>query len=88
MARRVARGEIWSYRSKAPDKRRPVLVLSRLEVIPLLHTVMVAPVTSTRRGAPSEVHVGVDEGLKRESAVNSTMCRPSNKIVWSTSSAR
>jgi mRNA interferase MazF len=70
MARRVARGEIWSYRFKAPDKRRPVLVLSRPEVISLLHTVMVAPVTSRRRGAPSEVYVGIDEGLKHESAVN------------------
>ena len=70
MARTVNRGEIWQYRFKSPDKRRPVLVLSRQEVIPLLHTVMVAPVTSTRRGAPSEVHVGSDEGLKHESAVN------------------
>jgi len=70
MARRVARGEIWSYRFKSPDKRRPVLILTRAEVIPLLHTVMVAPITSTRRGAPSEVAVGTDEGLKRESAVN------------------
>lgn len=70
MARRVARGEIWSYRFKLPDKRRSVLVLSRPEVIPLLHTVMVAPVTSTRRGAPSEVNVGVDEGLKHDSAIN------------------
>ena len=70
MARRVARGEIWTYRFKAPDKRRPVLVLTRPEVIGLLHTVMVAPVTSTRRGAPSEVEVGVDEGLRHESAVN------------------
>lgn len=70
MARAVNRGEIWLYRFKAPDKRRPVLVLSRQEVIPLLHTVMVAPITSTRRGAPSEVPVGVNEGLKHESAVN------------------
>jgi mRNA interferase MazF len=70
MAREVSRGEIWHYRLKSPDKRRPVLVLSRQEVIPLLHTVMVAPVTSTRRGAPSEVAVGVGEGLKHESAVN------------------
>lgn len=70
MAREVTRGQIWNYRFKAPDKRRPVLVLSRAEVIPLLHTVMVAPVTSTRRGAPSEVPVGVAEGLKHDSAVN------------------
>jgi mRNA interferase MazF len=70
MARAVARGEIWSYRFKSPDKRRPVLILTRPEVIPLLNTVMVAPITSTRRGAPSEVAVGVDEGLKRDSAVS------------------
>jgi mRNA interferase MazF len=70
MARAVNRGEIWQYRFKAPDKRRPVLVLSRQEVIPLLHTVMVAPVTSTRRGAPSEVPVGAAQGLKHNSAVN------------------
>lgn len=70
MARAVNRGEIWLYRFKAPDKRRPVVVLSRAEVIPLLHTVMVAPVTSTRRGAPSEVAVGPNEGLKHDSAVN------------------
>jgi mRNA-degrading endonuclease toxin of MazEF toxin-antitoxin module len=31
---------------------------------------MVAPITSTVRGAPSEVVVGVDEGLKQRSAVN------------------
>ena len=70
MARRIERGEIWSYRFKSPDKRRPVLILTRAEVIPLLHTVMVAPITSTRRGAPSEVDVGTDEGLKKDSAIN------------------
>jgi len=70
MARRVNRGEVWFYGFKRPNKRRPVLVLTRQEVIPLLHTVMVAPITSTIRGAPSEVLVGTDEGLKRDSAVN------------------
>jgi mRNA interferase MazF len=66
----VSRGEIWFYRFSSPDKRRPVLVLSRQEVIGLLHTVMVAPVTSTIRGAPSEVLVDAREGLKHPSAVN------------------
>jgi mRNA interferase MazF len=70
VAREVSRGEIWRYRFKAPDKLRPVLLLSRPEVIGLLHTVMVAPITSTIRGAPSEVIVGAREGLKHESAVN------------------
>jgi mRNA interferase MazF len=58
------------YSFRAPDKRRPVVILSRQEVIGLLHTVMVAPVTSTIYGAPSEVLVGVAEGLKHDSAVN------------------
>ena len=70
MARGVNRGEIWLYRFKPPIKRRPVVVLTRPEVIDFLHTVMVAPITSTIRGAPSEVAVGIDEGLKRDSAVN------------------
>jgi mRNA interferase MazF len=70
MAGRINRGEIWLYSFKRPNKRRPVLVLTRQEVIRLLTTVMVAPITSTIRGAPSEVVVGVDEGLKRDSAVN------------------
>ena len=70
MDERIRRGQIWLFSFSRPDKRRPVLVLSRPEVIPLLHTVMVAPVTSVIRGAPSEVAVGVEEGLKRDSAVN------------------
>lgn len=70
MAQRLNRGEIWLYEFQRPDKRRPVLVLTRPEVIPLLGTVMVAPITSTIHGAPSEVIVGIKEGLKRDSAVN------------------
>jgi len=70
MARDVNRGEIWLYTFKPPNKRRPVLVLTRQQVIPLLSTVMVAPITSAVRGAPSEVIVGIDEGLRKDSAVN------------------
>ncbi len=70
MAQRIKRGEIWFFTFKQPDKLRPVLVLTRQEVIELLHTVMVAPITSTIRGAPSEIVVGIEEGLKHDSAVN------------------
>lgn len=70
MAPRVARGEIWMYRFNSPDKRRPVLVLSRNEAIRVLRDVMVAPITSTIRGIPSEVLVGPKEGLKHASAIN------------------
>lgn len=64
------RGEIWLYTFKPPDKRRPVLILTRQDALPFLNAVMVAPVTSSIRGLPSEVLIGVDEGLKGDSAVN------------------
>ena len=70
MAEDLRRGQIWLYDFRPPDKRRPVVVLTRQQVIGLLRTVMVAPVTSTIRGAPSEVVVGVGEGLKFDSAIN------------------
>lgn len=66
----ISHGEIWQYEFQRPDKRRPVVVLSRPEAIAVLHTVIVAPITSTIRGLPSEVLVGTAEGLKHDSAVN------------------
>ena len=63
MARTLRRGEIGMFEFKPPDKRRPVLILSRQEVIGLLNTVTVTPVTSTIHGAPSEVLVDIDEDV-------------------------
>lgn len=70
MAGRVSRGEIWLLSLPRPNKRRPVLILTRPALIGLLQTVTVAAVTSTLRGSPTEVAVGVDEGLKGTSCVN------------------
>jgi mRNA interferase MazF len=70
VARGLTRGEIWLYTFRAPDKRRPVVVLTRADVIDLLRDVMVAPVSSTIHGLPSEVVIGTEAGLKRPSAVN------------------
>lgn len=70
MAERLSRGEIWLLRRPRPDKKRPVLVLTRPSLIRLLHTVTVAALTSTFRGAPTEVEVGIPEGLKDTSCVN------------------
>lgn len=49
------------------QKRRPVLIVSRDEVIPVLNNVVVAPVTSTVRAIPTCIPVGPDEGLDHES---------------------
>lgn len=70
MARQIARGDLWLYRFAPPDKRRPVLVLSRDGALQHLRTAVVAPITTTIRDLPSEVRVGVADGLKSESAVN------------------
>jgi mRNA interferase MazF len=64
------RGEIWLLHLPRPDKRRPVLILSRPSLIKLLHTVTVAAVTSTMRGSPTEVEVGPQHGLKTTSCVD------------------
>ena len=58
------------FRFAPPDKQRPVLLLTRSDVIPVLNTITVAPLTRTIRGVPSEVVVGVDSGLKSISAIN------------------
>ncbi len=70
MAQDVARGGIWLYRFASPDKRRPVLVLSRQAALLHLRTAVVAPITSTIHGVQSEVRVGAPQGLKHESVVN------------------
>lgn len=66
----VARGEIWQFAFPRPDRRRPVLVLTRQDMIRRLSTVMVAPLTSTIRGVASEVVIGTEVGLKQPSAIN------------------
>jgi mRNA interferase MazF len=52
------------------DKIRPVVVITRARVAPLLHRVLVAPVTSTVRGIVTEVAVGSDEGVQAGSVAN------------------
>lgn len=63
-------GQIWRCQFEPPDKRRPAVVITRPEALPLLRTTMVAPIVSTIRGISSEVVVGPDEGLKHVSAVS------------------
>ncbi len=70
MAGRLNRGEIGLLSFAKPDKRRPVLILTRPSVVAVLNTVTVAAVTSTVRGSPTEVEIGPEEGLKAKSCVN------------------
>ena len=55
-------GDIWW--AAGQDKRRPVLVVTRDQAIPVLNRLVVAPVTRTRREIPTEVTILSGEGLK------------------------
>jgi mRNA interferase MazF len=66
----VKQGDIYWYTFKKPDKRRPVLVLTRNSAIPFLTSVTIAPITSTIRSIPTEVVLSQTDGLLTECAAN------------------
>jgi mRNA interferase MazF len=66
----MKRGEIRWYKFKAPDKKRPVLILTRNSIIEYLGEVTIAPITSTVRDIPSEIILSEDDGMMRECAIN------------------
>jgi mRNA interferase MazF len=70
VARRVERGAIHLVRFPPPDKPRPVVVLTRSSALRFLSRVTVAPITSTIRDIPTEVVLGIDDGMKTPCAVN------------------
>ena len=70
MASRIARGDVRLYQFAPPDKRRPVVVLTRDSAIAYLSSVTVAPVTSKIRGVPSVVVLNEEDGMKAPCAVN------------------
>jgi mRNA interferase MazF len=70
MASRIARGDVCLYSFSTPDKKRPVVVVTRNSAIAHLSTVTVAPITSTIRGVPSEVVLNEEDGMKSPCAVN------------------
>jgi len=59
----LKRGEIRWYTFRLPDKRRPVLILTRSEIIGRLNEIIVAPVTRTIRGLTTEMVLTVDDGM-------------------------
>ena len=66
----MERGEIRWYTFKSPDKKRPVVILTRSSALEFLGEVTVAPITSTVRDIPSEVVLDQRDGVKNVSAVN------------------
>jgi len=66
----VKRGDVCWYTFKAPDKRRPVLILTRDSAIPILSSVTIAPITSTIRNIPTEIVLTEADGVPKTCAAN------------------
>jgi mRNA interferase MazF len=67
----MRQGDIYWYTFRAPDKRRPVLILTRNSAISFLTGITVAPLTTRIRDIPTEVVLTPEEdGVATECAVN------------------
>jgi mRNA interferase MazF len=72
-------GEIRWYVFSRPDKKRPVLILTRDSALEFLGEVTVAPITSTIRDIRSEVILSNADGMPRDCAVNLDHLQPFRK---------
>jgi mRNA interferase MazF len=63
------RGEVW-WGEIEEVGRRPFLVMTRSAAIPLVHSVLAAPVTRTVRNLPTELALGPDDGMPTECAAS------------------
>ena len=66
----MKRGEVRWYVFPRPDKKRPVLILTRDSALEFLGEVTVAPITTVIRDIPSEVLLTKMDGMPRDCAVN------------------
>lgn len=66
----MRRGEIWWAELEPPAGRRPVVLLSRNEAYNVRSLIIVAPVTTRIRHIPSEVPLGVDDGMPQDCVAN------------------
>ncbi len=66
----MKRGEIRWYKFTRPDKKRPILILTRDSILEYLGEVTIAPITSTVRNIPSEVFLSKHDGMPQDCAVN------------------
>ena len=66
----MKQGDVFWYTFRAPDKRRPVLILTRNSAIPYLTGLSVAPITTNIRDIPTEVVLSPADGMPTNCAVN------------------
>lgn len=74
MSATPSQGEVWW--AEAEDKRRPVLIVTRSDAVPVLSWIVVAPVTRTIRKIPTEVSLGERHGLPEEGVASFDNLQP------------
>lgn len=66
----MLRGEIRWYQFASPNKRRPVLILTRNAVIDSINEIIAVPITRTIRGLATEVLLSEGDGMPTTCALN------------------
>src|SRR4030067_3100189 len=66
----MKRGDVRWYKFNTPDKKRPVVILTRNTILDYLSKVTVAPITSTIRDIPSEVLLSHEDGMHNDCVIN------------------
>jgi len=66
----MKRGEVRRYKFQNPDKKRPVVILTRDSAIEFPNEITIAPITSTIRDIPSEVILSTKDGMRKDCAIN------------------
>ncbi|CAN5651718.1 type II toxin-antitoxin system toxin endoribonuclease MazF3 [soil metagenome] len=66
----MIRGDVCYHTFKEPDKRRPVLILTRTSAIAFLNDISIAPITSTLRDRETSVWLDESDGMLKPCAVN------------------
>lgn len=66
----MRRGEVRWYKFRQPDKKRPVVILTRDSALEFLGEVTIAPITTRIREIPTEVVLRPEDGMPRECVVN------------------
>ena len=66
----MKRGEVRWYKFRSPDRKRPVLILTRNSILDYLGEVTVVPITSTIRDIPSEVLLSKEDGMHNDCTIN------------------
>lgn len=65
----MSRGEIWWYDDPVMG-RRPYLVMTREQALPVLNQVLGVPASRTIRGIPTEVELDRTDGMPSPCALN------------------